>query len=105
MLAAACREVKEETGLDVNLTHTTGIYNFTSSTDHWIILFHFIAQIRGGFLNLPEEEIADSTWVILSNLNCLKDEELRNAKVLRQILHAVKTDKLYPLELFQTELS
>ncbi|MDF2036096.1 NUDIX hydrolase [Cytobacillus oceanisediminis] len=105
ILAAACREVKEETGLDVNLTHTTGIYNFISSTDHQVILFHFIAQIRGGFLNLQEEEIADSTWVNLSNLNNLKDEELRDAKVIRQILNAVKADKLYPLELFQTKLS
>ncbi|MDM5224770.1 NUDIX hydrolase [Cytobacillus sp. NJ13] len=105
ILAAACREVKEETGLDVNLTHTTGIYNFISSTDHQVILFHFIAQIRGGFLNHQEEEIADSTWVNLSNLNNLKDEELRDAKVIRQILNAVKADKIYPLELFQTKLS
>ncbi|KON90296.1 DNA mismatch repair protein MutT [Sporosarcina globispora] len=105
ILEAACREVKEETGLDVNLTHTTGIYNFISSTDHQVILFHFIAQISGGFLNVQEEEIADSKWVNLSNLNRFKDEELRNAKVIRQILHAVKADKLYPLELFQTKLS
>ncbi|MBN8202987.1 NUDIX hydrolase [Bacillus sp. NTK034] len=105
ILAAACREVKEETGLDVNLTHTTGIYNFISSTNHQVILFHFIAQIRGGFLHLQEEEIADSTWVNLSNLNSLKDEELRDAKVIRQIHDAVKADKLYPLELFQTKLS
>ncbi|MBG9544333.1 DNA mismatch repair protein MutT [Cytobacillus firmus] len=100
ILEAACREVKEETGLDVKLTHTTGIYNFISSTDHQVILFHFIAQITGGFLSLQEEEIADSKWVNLSNLNRFRDGELRNAKVIRQILDAVKADRLYPLELF-----
>lgn len=100
ILEAACREVKEETGLDVKLTHTTGIYNFISSTDHQVILFHFIAQITGGFLSLQEEEIADSKWVNLSNLNRFRDGELRDAKVIRQILDAVKADRLYPLELF-----
>jgi 8-oxo-dGTP diphosphatase len=105
ILEAACREVKEETGLDVKLTHTTGIYNFISSTDHQVILFHFIAQITGGVLSLQEEEIADSKWVNLSNLNSFKDEELRDARVIRQILNAVKADKLYPLELFQIKLS
>jgi hypothetical protein len=39
--------------------------------------------------------------VNLSNLNRLKDEALRDAKVIRQILHAVKADKLIPLELFK----
>ncbi|MGN7177525.1 NUDIX hydrolase [Cytobacillus sp. SAFR-174] len=105
ILEAACREVKEETGLDVLLTHTTGIYNFISSTDHQVILFHFIGQITGGFLSLQEEEIVDSKWVNLSNFKSFKDEELRDAKVIRQILDAVKADQLYPLELFQTKLS
>ncbi|EWG11286.1 NUDIX hydrolase [Cytobacillus firmus] len=105
ILEAACREVKEETGLDVKLTHTTGIYNFISSTDHQVILFHFIGQITGGFLSLQEEEIADSKWVNLSNFKSFKDEELRDAKVIRQILDAVKAGKLYPLELFHTKLS
>ncbi|PAE22733.1 NUDIX domain-containing protein [Bacillus sp. 7894-2] len=105
ILEAACREVKEETALDVNLTHTTGIYNFISSTDHQVILFHFIGQITGGFLSLQEEEIADCRWVNLSNLENFKDEELRDAKVIRQIFDAVKANQLYPLELFQTKLS
>ncbi|URM34663.1 NUDIX domain-containing protein [Cytobacillus firmus] len=105
ILEAACREVKEETGLDVLLTHTTGIYNFISSTDHQVILFHFIGQITGGFLSLQEEEIVDSKWVNLSNFESFKDEELREAKVMRQILDAIKAEKLYPLELFHTKLS
>ncbi len=105
ILEAACREVKEETGLDVKLTHTTGIYNFISSTDHQVILFHFIGQITGGFLSLQEEEIADCKWVNLSNFKSFKDEELRDAKVIRQIHDAVKADKLYPLELFHKKLS
>nr|WP_315363910.1 NUDIX domain-containing protein [Cytobacillus firmus] len=105
ILEAACREVKEETGLDVKLTHTTGIYNFISSTDHQVILFHFIAQITGGVLSLQEEEIADCKWVNLSNFKSFKDEELREAKVIRQIHDAVKAEKLYPLELFQIKLN
>ncbi|MCM3707273.1 MULTISPECIES: NUDIX hydrolase [Cytobacillus] len=105
ILEAACREVKEETGLVVLLTHTTGIYNFISSTDHQVILFHFIGQITGGFLSLQEEEIADSKWVNLSNFESFKEEELRDAKVIRQIFDAVKATQLYPLELFQTKLS
>ncbi|KAF0823041.1 NUDIX domain-containing protein [Cytobacillus firmus] len=105
IIEAACREVKEETGLDVKLTHTTGIYNFISSTDHQVILFHFIGQITGGFLSLQEEEIADCKWVNLSNFKSFKDEELREAKVIRQIHDAVKAEKLYPLELFQIKLN
>lgn len=105
IIEAACREVKEETGLDVKLTHTTGIYNFISSMDHQVILFHFIGQITGGFLSLQEEEIADCKWVNLSNFKSFKDEELREAKVIRQIHDAVKAEKLYPLELFQIKLN
>lgn len=105
IIEAACREVKEETGLDVKLTHTTGIYNFISSTDHQVILFHFIGQITGGFLSLQEEEIADCKWVNLSNFKSFKDEELREAKIIRQIHDAVKAEKLYPLELFQIKLN
>lgn len=41
ILEAARREAKEETGYDVKLTATTGIYNFMSSTNHQVILISF----------------------------------------------------------------
>lgn len=45
ILDAARREAKEETGYDVKLLGTTGIYNFISSSNHQVILFHFIGEI------------------------------------------------------------
>lgn len=56
-------------------------------------------------MRLQEEEIADCKWVNLSNFKSFKDEELRDAKIIRQIHDAVKADKLYPLELFQIKLN
>ncbi|MEK4076943.1 NUDIX hydrolase [Paenibacillus xylanexedens] len=50
ILEAARREVKEETGFDVTLTATTGVYNFISSTNHQVVLFHFKGTIVGGAL-------------------------------------------------------
>ncbi|MDA4896182.1 NUDIX domain-containing protein, partial [Streptomyces sp. MS2A] len=45
ILYSARREVKEETGFDVNLIATTGVYNFISSTNNQVILFHFIGEV------------------------------------------------------------
>ncbi|TVY03949.1 NUDIX hydrolase [Paenibacillus cremeus] len=57
LLDAARREAKEETGFDVRLTGTTGIYNFISSSNHQIILFHFLGEIIGGSLQLDASKI------------------------------------------------
>ena len=40
IMDAARREAKEETGYDISLTSTTGVYNFTSSTKQQVVLFH-----------------------------------------------------------------
>ena len=50
LMDAARREVREETGYEVRLTATTGIYNFTSSLQRQVVLFHFIGEIAGGSL-------------------------------------------------------
>ncbi|HLO10823.1 MAG TPA: NUDIX domain-containing protein, partial [Pseudoneobacillus sp.] len=55
ILYSAQREVKEETGFDVKLIGTTGVYNFVSSTNNQVILFHFVGEVTGGSLNLEED--------------------------------------------------
>lgn len=104
ILAAACREVKEETGFDVKLSKTTGVYNFISNTNDQVILFHFVGEIIGGSLRLEEAEIIDSRWVALTELMRLDNEELRNADVLKQITESVIKEKFFPLSLFKKQL-
>jgi 8-oxo-dGTP diphosphatase len=104
ILVAACREVKEETGLDVRLTQTTGVYNFTSSTNHQVILFHFIGELIGGSIHLQEAEIIDCQWMPICNLMGMEKTELREADVIRQIGEALLNQTAYPLTIFQKQL-
>ncbi|MBK3496475.1 NUDIX hydrolase [Viridibacillus sp. YIM B01967] len=104
ILIAACREVKEETGLDVKLSKTTGIYNFISSTNHQVILFHFVGDIIAGSLKLEEPEIIDSKWIPIPELLKLDNGKLRNAGTIKQIAEALLSQKFHPLTFFKEQL-
>ncbi len=104
ILDAAKREVKEETGLEVELTCTTGVYNFVSETDHQVILFHFMGQIISGEIILAENEISDSKWVSFNEIENLKDEEIRNPLVIRQIVDEWQSGQFYPTTLVKKKL-
>ncbi|AVV57519.1 NUDIX hydrolase [Paenibacillus glucanolyticus] len=45
IVEAAIREAKEETGYDVKLTSTTGVYHFLSSLNHYVVMFHFTGEV------------------------------------------------------------
>jgi len=104
ILTAACREVKEETGYDVKLSKTTGVYNFISDTNHQVILFHFVGEIIGGSLMLEENEIVDSKWICLDELIQVENKNLRNANVLKQITESLLQQKFYPTTCFKKQL-
>jgi ADP-ribose pyrophosphatase YjhB (NUDIX family) len=50
--AAAVREVKEESGLDVRLTRLLGVY---SSPGHPVILIAYAGEVTGGSIQVDEE--------------------------------------------------
>ncbi|MEC0111518.1 NUDIX domain-containing protein [Paenibacillus taichungensis] len=104
ILEAVRREAKEETGYDVKLTATTGIYNFISSTNHQVILLHFIGEIIGGSLHLDTTEIIDSKWIALTDLLIPDLLELRDNGVIKQIKENLISEKEYSLALFNRYL-
>ncbi len=105
ILTAACRECKEETGLDVKLTNTTGIYNFESNTHDQVILFHFTGEVIGGIQNVGlDPDITETTWMKLSELAKTDDKELRKSRVIRKITHNLISHHLYPITLFNQTL-
>lgn len=104
IMAAAIREVKEETGLDVELLLTTGVYNFTSDSSDQVILFHFIGEIVSGEVSLREEAITNFKWVHSRDILAMTDGSLRNAKVIRQITKNIINRNFYSTALFNRDL-
>jgi ADP-ribose pyrophosphatase YjhB (NUDIX family) len=104
ILYAACREVKEETGFDVKLTGITGIYNFISSSNNQVILFHFTGEITGGSLKIEEEEIVDSKWIKVSELLNLDNKDLRDASVTKQIANRLLNQDVHSIAVFNEQL-
>lgn len=100
ILEATRREAKEETGYDVKITATTGIYNFMSSTNHQVLLFHFTGEIIGGSLQLNASEIIDSKWIAPTDLLIPDLLELRDKELIKQITENLISQKEYPLALF-----
>ena len=101
---AAKREVREETGLDVQLTKTTGVYNFISSSRDHVIMFHFVGEIVGGSIRLEEEGIIDSAWVKVRELVKLNDNELRNPKVIKKIANSIMDERFHSMDVFQHQI-
>ncbi|GKV68662.1 NUDIX hydrolase [Sporosarcina sp. NCCP-2716] len=104
ILLAAKREVKEETGLDIELTYTTGVYNFISDTQDQVILFHFIGRITEGAVQPQEAEITEWTWIQPTDLDIIDSREMRNPLVMKQLANRLIKEEFWPVAIFQEQL-
>ncbi|RXJ04461.1 NUDIX hydrolase [Anaerobacillus alkaliphilus] len=104
ILYSARREVKEETGLDVKLTGTTGVYNFISGTNDQVIMFHFTGEVTGGSVNLEEDEITGYKWIRLKDLLTYEDEDLREHGAIRQIIDNLLDGNSHSIKMYNEQL-
>lgn len=68
---AAAREVKEETGLDVELGDKIGIYHETIESP---VRHAFAAKIIGGELKAQPDEILDAKWFSFDEITNMKQD-------------------------------
>lgn len=95
------REVKEETGYDVELTSVLSIQNYTN-TEHIKITFN--ANIISGELSFDKNEILNVKWIPIEELENMSNQELRAYNSSIDIIKSAKQDIAYPLEIFRTLL-
>lgn len=68
---AIIREAKEETGLDVRLIKQIAIYHETAKQS---VKHVFTAEIVGGKLMSPNDEIMDIQWLTFSHIKALHEK-------------------------------
>jgi ADP-ribose pyrophosphatase YjhB (NUDIX family) len=101
IIAAAQRETKEETGLDIQVAESAGIFQFTSRTGHPIFLFHFIAEFAGGSIKL-ENGITEYKWMTAQEILSMDESGLREPGVIKQIARSILKQNSIPLSFFHT---
>lgn len=65
LVAAAAREVKEETGLNVSIGEVVWVGEHISETDH-IVLIDFSGSVESGVLRAGDDAV-ETTWVPLES--------------------------------------
>lgn len=104
-LDAAVREVKEETGFDIKLTSLLGIYSVVkeslytpeTGTPH-PLKFIFCAEITGGELMQPNEEVAELRWFTPEEINAMEPGTLRDMDIKQEVVDYF-AGKQYPLDI------
>lgn len=97
VIDAVKREVKEESGYDVNVLHMLGIYESFSKEKHYI-RFNFACNSLGKISEYDKDEILDVKWFTWKEIAELPDEQLRSAKIVRQILEDFRNNIKIPLD-------
>lgn len=93
------REIKEETGLDVELTSILSIQR--SLINENIVRIVFNAKKIGGDINYDKNEILGCKWVTIEDMQKMNINTLRISPTFLDIVEDLKSNKNYPLEIIK----
>ncbi|MCL1094830.1 NUDIX hydrolase [Shewanella kaireitica] len=99
---ACIREVKEETGLEIEPQALVSIYQFTATEELAFVRYTFCASLDNSLDSKPIDPAINCTkWLTLSEITSLKSQ-LRSPLVLKSI-EDYQNDKRYPLEILNDQ--
>lgn len=94
----AIREIKEETGCDVELTGIANVANRILEDDIFVYIT-FTTKLLNEDIKIDPEEILDVKWFEINDVLNNMDNELRNIKFIKQpILNMIK-NKVAPIDI------
>ena len=93
----AKREIREESGYEVELTGLANIGNRVLPDNEFVGII-FSAKITGGELKLDPSEILDAKWFTYDEILAIQDE-FRSADLITNAISAVEHGKTAPLDI------
>lgn len=96
----AKREIREESGYEVELTGLANIGNRVLPDDEFIGII-FSAKVIGGELKIDPAEILDAKWFTYGEILAMQDE-LRSADLITEAISAVEHNQTASLDIIKT---
>ena len=98
IMQGAIREIKEETGCDVELTGVATIANRILQDDIFIEII-FATKLLNESIKIDQEEILDVQWWNIEEILNNMDDKLRNLNFIKQPIKNIKENKIGTLDI------
>lgn len=98
IIEGAIREVKEETGCDVELTGIATIANKILKDDIFIEIV-FTTKLLNESIKIDPEEILDVKWWDIDDILNNMDDKLRNLNFIKQPIKNIKENKIGSIDI------
>lgn len=98
IMQGAVREIKEETGCDVELTGVATIANRILQDDIFIEII-FATKLLNESIKINLEEILDVKWWDIEDILNNMDDKLRNLNFIKQPIKNIKENKIGTLDI------
>lgn len=98
IMQGAIREIKEETGCDVELTGIATIANKILEDDIFIEII-FTTKLLNESIKIDPEEILDVKWWDMEDILNNMDDKLRHLKFIKQPIKNIKENKIGTIDI------
>lgn len=105
LVAAARREVAEETGYACEILALQRIYNYLSEQGNHCIRYVFTGKADSPPAGSHDEEVLDVQWLPIEDVSNMRDAQLCSPTILRKILADFQHKPSFTLDILDEDVS